>query len=288
MSVDLAYQRVQVRRLRPKVTIAANAIPRVPRAEANYAQDYTYTTLRDMFGSARAEWDIAETATVYAAVGARDGSERGLYGGITVTDAATGAATGNAIFVPRTDNNETAQVGARVRLVTEPVSHEINIGGSAIRQVNRNAFDFLAGPGFAGFATNLYDTPDAPIPASTFVGGDLDDPFPVARTRLGSFFASDTLSALGERVLFTGGVRLQRITVRSYSYSGGALANKYDEEAVTPVFGLVVKPAAGLSLFANRIEGLQQGPTAPVDATIVNPGEVFAPFTAVQYEIGAS
>lgn len=286
LSLDLAYQRVKVRRLRPKVTIATAVIPDVPRAAANYAQDYTYTTLRDVFGAVRAEWDFAQDATLYAAFGARDGSENGLYGGITVTDAVTGAATGNALLVPRTDNNETAQIGMRARMESRGISNEVNVGGSSVRQVNRNAFDFLYGPGFAGFAANLYDTPQVPIPASTFVGGDLEDPYPIARTRLSSLFVSDTLGVLSDRVLLTGGLRLQRIDVRSYSYAGGDLATRYDEDAATPVVGLVVKPTPGLSLFANRIEGLQQGPTAPLDAAVVNAGEVFAPYKAVQYEVG--
>ena len=284
--LDLAYQRVRVRRLRPKVTIASSTIPAVPDATRNYAQDYTYTTLRDVFGAVRGEWDIAENAMLYAAFGARDGSEDGIYGGITVTDALTGDATGNALFVPRTDDNQTAQAGARIRLEAGGITQEVNVGGSYIWQVNRNAFDFLAGPGFAGFATNLYDTPQQPIPSSTFVGGDLDDPFPISRTRLGSAFASDTLGFWDDRILLTAGLRLQRIVSRNYSYADGALSTAYREDAVTPVAGLVLKPVAGLSLFANRIEALQQGPTAPIDATIVNAGEVFAPFTSVQYEVG--
>lgn len=286
LSLDLAYQRIVVRRLRPKVTLATTTIPAVPRAAHNYAQTYTYTTLRDVFGAVRGEWEVADNATLYAAFGARDGAERGLYGGITVTNAVTGAATGNALFVPRTDNNEAAQVGARVRLASGGVSHEVNIGGSYSWQVNRNAFDFRSGPGFAGFPTNLYATPQVAIPPSTFVGGNLADPYPIARTRVSSVFASDTLGLFGDQVLVTGGLRLQRIARRGYSYFGGDLTTVYDADAVTPVVGIVVKPVAGLSLFANRIEGLQQGPTAPTDATIVNAGEVFAPFTSVQYEVG--
>ena len=154
-------------------------------------------------------------------------------------------------------------------------------------QVNRNAFDFLYGPGFAGFATNIYATPTAAIPASAFVGGDLDDPFPVSRTRLTSLFASDTIGFWNDRILLTGGLRLQAIRVKSYNYyNGGQLDSTYDENAVTPVVGLVVKPVDGVSLFANRIEGLQQGPTAPLDPSLTNAGEVFAPFKSTQYEVG--
>jgi len=85
----------------------------------------------------------------------------------------------------------------------------------------------------------------------------------------------------------TAGLRLQSINVKSYSYFGGELATEYDESAVTPVIGVVLKPFDGLSLYGNRIEALQQGPTAPLDPALVsNPGEVLAPRKSLQYEVG--
>lgn len=285
LSLDVAYQKITVRRLRPKVTVTS-FVPRVPDADANYAQDYTYSELRDVFGIGRLEWDVADNALFYAQIGARDGAEDGIYGGIRA-DAPDGTANGNALFVPRTDNNEAAQAGFRVKLAGGGVSHEINLGGNHVRQVNRNAYDFLYGPGFAGFQTNLYNTPDVPLPASSLVGGDLDNPFPIERVRLTSLFASETLGLFDDRLLITGGLRLQKIDVRGYDIADGRQNRRYDEDAVTPVVGIVAKPVAGLSIFANRIEALQQGPTAStIDPTIINPGEIFAPYRSVQYEVG--
>ena len=254
----------------------------MPRATANYAQPWSYTELEDLFGVARAEWDVADNVLLYAQAGARDGSEDGVYGGLTVTNA-DGTAIGSATLVPRTDNNEAAQAGVRTKLAFAGTTHEINAGVSHIRQVNRNAFDFLA-----GYATDLYNSPDVPLPASGFVGGDLDDPFPISRSRLTSLFVSDMIGLAGGRLLLTGGLRQQEIKVTGYNYyNGGQFDNRYSKSAVTPVLGLVVKPRPGLSLFANRIEGLQQGPVAPVDPQLSNPGEVFAPIKSVQYEAGA-
>lgn len=285
-SLDLGYQRVEVDGLRPKVTIGTPVVPRVPEAGANYAQPWTYTEMRDVFGVARVEVDLAEDAFFYVTAGARDGREEGIYGGITILDATTGAANGNALYVPRTDNNEAIETGIRITS-DGSVSHEINLGGSIAWQVNRNAFDFLYGPGFAGFATNLYAPTLAAIPASAFVGGDLDDPFPISRTRLWSMFVSDTVGLFDDRLLLTGGARLQSIQVKSYNaYNGGLLDTVYEERAVTPVIGIVAKPAEGVSLFANRIEALQQGPTAPTDPLLLNPGAVFAPIKSTQYEVG--
>jgi len=287
LSLDFAYQRVKVRGLRHKVTLGAGLtqVPDVPAADHNYSQPWTYTTLRDLFGMVKAEYDISDKAMVYASFGARDGSEDGIYGGITVNNAVTGADTGSALFVPRTDNNEAAQAGIRIKLDGAGMSHEVNLGGSALWQVNRNAYDFLGG--FAGFATNLYNTTPVPLPGTGFVGGDLDNPTPVSRNRLWSLFASDTIGFWDDRILFTAGLRLQTVNAKSYDYNTGALGIEYDENTISPVFGLVVKPVEGLSLFANRIQGLSQGPTSPNDPAIINPGVVFPPYKTTQYEGGA-
>lgn len=284
--LDLAYQEVRVDSLRPKVTIAG-FIPRVPDGEANYAQDYTFTELRDIFGTLSLEYDLGEDAMLYARAGARDGREDGIYGGITALDAATGAANGTALFVPRTDNNESIEAGFRGRFTLGGTSHELNAGGNINWQVNRNAYDFLYGPGFAGFATNLYDTPQLAIPASTLVGGDLDDPFPIAKNRLSSLFVSDTVGLFADKVLLTGGVRYQAIRTEGFSYFGGARTSIYDENRWTPVAGIVVKAAEGLSLYGNYIEALQQGPTAPIDPLLANSGDVLAPRVSEQFEVGA-
>jgi iron complex outermembrane receptor protein len=292
LSLDVAYQRFKVRNLRSKVTLGAGvtSIPDVPKADANYNQPWSYSTLRDIFGIARAEYDLSDNAMLYASFGARDGSEEGIYDSITLTDGTTGAATGSGLYVPRTDNNEAATAGIRVKLEGGGVSHEINLGGSSIWQVNRNAFDFLyPGPGFTPYATNLYSRPDVPLPGSVFVGGDLNDPFPISRTRLGSVFASDTLGFREGRILVTAGLRLQTMNLKGYSSVDGSLATKYDEDAVTPVFGLVLKPAETVSLYANRIQGLAQGPTAPVDVggtPVSNGNQIFPPYKTTQYEIG--
>ncbi|MFD2135435.1 TonB-dependent receptor plug domain-containing protein [Novosphingobium resinovorum] len=68
VSLDLAYQQVRVDNLRPKVTINSATMPRVPKADANYAQDYTYTKLRDLFGILNVEYDVSDEFMLYAKV----------------------------------------------------------------------------------------------------------------------------------------------------------------------------------------------------------------------------
>ncbi|OYX63916.1 MAG: TonB-dependent siderophore receptor [Sphingomonadales bacterium 32-64-17] len=292
LALDLAYQEVEVSHFRPKLRINSLPIPAVPDADTNFGQPWQYTKLRDISGQFRAEYDVAEDVMVYAAFGARDGSEEGVYSTPTLTDATTGDMTVSSSFIPRTDNNEAATAGLRARFETGGFSNEINIGGSMNWQVNRNAYEFYTA---STGVNNLYKPVELPRSTTvSFVGGDLDNPFPISRTELMSAFVSDTLGFWDDRVLLTAGLRLQEITTKSYSAFTTELTGEYSEDAWTPVVGLVVKPVDGLSLYANRIEALVPGSTAPVSGTdgngntvpVSNAGDVLSPFVSEQYEVG--
>ena len=291
---DIAYQRIEVDRLRPQVGLAASAVPDVPDADANYGQAFTNTDLESVFGIARLEYELADNAMFYITGGALESEERGTYASITVTDAATGAATGGASIIPAEQSNQALEAGLRAK-VGSAVTQEFNFGANMSWQEFRTAFDFRS-----GYATNLYDTPQVALPTTvSFASGNLDDPLPNSRSRLLSAFVSDTVGFWDDRVLVIGGLRIQEIEVRGFDINSGLETSRYEESAVTPVAGLVVKPVEGLSLFANRIEGLQQGQTAPtvmgIDPDnpsgpalpISNSGQVLQPFKSVQYEIGA-
>jgi iron complex outermembrane receptor protein len=287
--LDVAYQKVRVNRIRPKLTLPAaiTVIPKVPKADANYGQPYYFTDLRDVYGQFRAEYDLSDDAMVYAAFGARDGAEDGFYSTLSLLDATTGAASVSGSRIPRTDNNEAAQAGVRVKLAAGGITNEFNVGGSMNWLTNRNAFEFYA---ISSGTTNIYAPVAVPQPSRvTSRGGNLADPFPISRTRLTSTFASDTIGVWDDRILLTGGLRLQQIVVKSYSNVTALQTGEYRKDAITPVVGLVFKPIDHVSLYANRIEALVQGATAPAISgglNIVNVGEVLPPFRSTQYEVG--
>ncbi len=292
-ALSLNYQRLNQTYWRGQVGIGA-VIPRVPDADTNYSQPWSQILTKDYFGTFSLEYDLSDEAMLYAKVGARDGREDQTTASITVANPVTGAATGAGSYVPREDNNESATTGIRIKLAGGGISSEINAGVAVNWQVNRNAYDF----DFAGYATNLYDPVVAPRPApNQFVGGDLDDVFPISRNRLSSVFVSNTLGFWDDRILVTGGLRLQEIKTTSYSYADGARTGGYKESAATPVFGIVIKPVEGLSLYGNRIEGLIAGSTAPVGydddndpltapLPVVNAGAALSPVKSKQYEVG--
>jgi len=286
LSLDLALQRAKVQHMRPMVQLnGVTAVPDAPKASSNYGQDWNYTTLRDIFGILKFEYDISDDVMFYASAGARDSAERGVYQGFQVTNASTGAAFVTGSNIPRNDNNEAGQVGIRGKFSTGGITHEFNVGGSHSRYVNRNAFEF--GP-FGATPTslnNLYNPVQVVKPTfNAFVSGNLADPNPANRTRLTSFFVSDTIGAFDEKVELTLGLRRQQIFYRTFNINTNVQTSRYKESATTPVIGLVIRPSERFSIYANRIEGLVQSPNAP--AGVINPTEVFPPFKTKQYEVG--
>lgn len=294
---DFGYEDQRAFAPRPEVQLAATAaVPRVPGSTDNWAQNWTYTKLRDIYLINRYEVDIARDWSAYLSGGFRDGKESGEYSTVTITNGATGAGTQSRLFVPREDHNRSAQTGVRGKLKFDGITNELNLGGSINYTENRNSFAFAnyaaslrsaCGAAATSFCTNLYSPILVDKPANGTVGGNLDNPPPVSKTLFRSLFFSDTIGVLDDRILLTAGARRQFMRIDGYDRNTLARTTHYTAAKTTPVVGLTVRPTESLSFYANRIEGLAQGPTAPTNATTLNPGQVFPPFTSAQYEVGA-
>ena len=92
------------------------------------------------------------------------------------------------------------------------------------------------------------------------------------------------MSFAEDRVQLTLGVRRQQVISDTYNIKTGDRTSRYDESATTPAAAILVKVTDRVSVYANYIEGLSQGATAPM--TAANAGDVFAPYKTKQKEIG--
>lgn len=277
-TIDAGTQRQRIDQGRPVVFVSGPVVPDAPSATSNYAPGYSYSDLEDSFVQARTEFDILPLLTAYAAFGVRDMREDGDYTSPTVTDAA-GNGTIGRLTVPREDDNQSGQLGIRGEYATGALLHRFNAGAAALHTVNRNAFEFGATA-----ATNIYNPPVLGRPAATLVGGDFNSLPKVSETFQRSLYVSDTLAMYDDRFLLTLGLRAQEVHVMGFNRTTLRETSNYNDSAVTPVVGFVIKPTPILSFYANRIEGLAQGPTAP--STAVNSGAIFPPFKSTQYEFG--
>ncbi|MBF0865662.1 MAG: TonB-dependent siderophore receptor [Gluconobacter potus] len=286
ITMDIDYENQGVNGGRPAIFLgsAVTSVPRPAAPSHNFGQRWAYNNLNYVFGMLNIEHDLTKNVTLYGAFGALTSNEKGNYSSPTVTDPTTGAGTAGAMYVPYDQTNESTRAGVRAHFRTGPIRHEINAGGSGLWEDSAAAYAMT----LTSHATNIYNTPQFATPAETYAGGVVNDPQTIDRTRLYSLFFSDTMSFFHDRVALTGGFRYQNMLINGYAYSKtgqGAMSSHYDQDAITPVVGLVIHPTRRTSLYFNRIEGLSQGPTAT--GNVVNLGEIFPPYKSTQYEVGA-
>jgi iron complex outermembrane receptor protein len=283
LSADAGYQDHQLDKARPSLNLGAGLpVPAAPASDANWAQPWTKSNERDTFGTLRGEMDLTPGVEAWAAFGARSGDESNVLALATTTNAA-GDASMYRFDNVRKDSVRTGELGVRGELRTGALKHTLSASATGFSQESRNAYGMSA---FSGFATNLYRPVDVSAPPATFfTGGDMANPLVTHKAKLSSFAVADTMSFADGRVLLTAGARRQRIKDYGYDYNTGVENARYDQGKVTPVGALVYKPLKNLSLYANYAEALQQGPVAS-GTNIDNVGEVFAPYTSRQKEVG--
>ncbi|WP_458094270.1 TonB-dependent receptor [Roseomonas sp. WA12] len=278
-SIDAIYQRDDTDNFRPQLTFSPT-IPFIPSAPDSRSNWYPGTRLRqqDSTITTRLEYDVAEWMTAYAAIGYRDGWNeqtfpdsriRGIganqFGDFTLTNA----------FYDSYTETVSGTVGANFRFNTFGVGHTLNIGYSGLQQEAGNAYVTSS----VTVPSNIYRP--APLPPVT---APRNDPRRASLTEFSSVALADTLSFFGDRVLLTGGVRFQSVSLNSYDTATQARTTRYDADATSPLAGIVVKPWQNVSLYANYAQGLSRGQI--VGAGYRNVGEVLAPFKSEQYEAG--
>nr|WP_244888331.1 TonB-dependent receptor [Janthinobacterium agaricidamnosum] len=288
VSADVGYQNFDLDAPRPSVgTSGVSVIPAAPDASRNFAQPWSYSKERDIFGTVRGEYDLSKDVTAWAAYGQRDTRESNSLAQPSLT-----SANGDARFY-RFDNQRkqsirTGELGIRGKLQTGTVKHTLVASWSGHWNEAKNAY---AISNFAGIATNIYAPVDAapPLP-NAVVGGDMGDPRITQKTILSSYALADTLAFLDDSLLVTVGARRQQIKDASYAYGTAIQNSSYDQSATTPVAGVVFKVDNSVSLYANYIEALVKGGVAggkgPDGKPVSNLGEVFSPYKSKQKEVG--
>jgi len=291
LSSDFVYQKQRINGGRNSVFLGtATHVPDAPSADTNYAPSWSSTSLEDTLGMLRAEYDLNDNWTAYAAGGAKHTREMGRYSSVTLTDNSGNALTSRSTIAHEEDNRS-LMGGLNGSFQSGPVSHRLNFGLAGIWTQARNAYVFNASS--TATRTNIYDPvtgapPTLNNPRNT-PGTDFSDPTITGKTFVRSAAVSDTLGFFDDRLLVTLGARRQQMVVQAYNYMSGTRTSNYDKSITTPVYGLVFKPWQHVSFYANRIEGLAQGPTSPVNSgnrTIIGGGQAFAPARSRQIEAG--
>ncbi|OZI35397.1 TonB-dependent siderophore receptor [Bordetella genomosp. 1] len=278
-SLDAYSQRENVDNFRAQTGFAPG-IPYLPSAPSGHRAIYDGADLLvfDSVVASRLEYDLTDNLMVYAAAGYRyGGSEQDFPSARTINglDQHGNFRVTNAWY-DAYSRNKTGEIGARAKFDTFGVKHTLSVSGSLLK-MEAGSF-FLSAPASSAQNSNIYD----PV-RLTPMTGDRSTPTKNSETELSSLALTDTLSFANDRILLTGGLRHQNVKLENFN-AAGSVTSKYDESAVSPLAGIVLKPWENVALYGNFTSGLSRGGTAP--ATAANAGEVFAPYKSKQYEAG--
>ena len=289
LSGDIGYQNHRLSQTRTNVSLSGlTSVPRAPDASTNWAQPGSYSNERDTFGSVRGEYDINDKVTAWFAAGARSGTEANSLGNLTVTGA---NGTGSTYRFDNTGKEDirTGELGVRAKVATGPVRHNLVASLAYFGSERKNAFTYDFGN---QQSTNLDNPVLTTLPAfggSAVSGGVLSNPLRTNKKDLSSFALGDTLGFLDDTLLLTLGARYQQIKTYDYAYADGARTGAYDASRTSPAAGVVFKLRPDVSLYANYVEQLSPGETAPASSASVpvsNAGQTLAPYVAKQKEVG--
>ncbi|HRQ81577.1 MAG TPA: TonB-dependent receptor, partial [Azospirillaceae bacterium] len=250
------------------------ALPKAPDPSTLLGQKWSTLDQRKTRFVSRAEWDFADDWTLTVAAGQLDLEERYQFvnpyilnaAGDTLQDVYTGGGL---------TRNRTVEAAVRGRFDTGAVKHTVAAGASWTEQRFGSVFIDMT-----DLRSNLYRPTYYAKPAFPA----LSIPTKTSLTVNRSLFVADEASLFDDRLIITAGLRKTVIETGSYSASTGAKTASYRGDAVTPAVGVAVKPLRNVTVYANYMEALESGGTAP--NTAVNRGETLAPMISKQVEAG--
>jgi iron complex outermembrane receptor protein len=275
-SLDAIVQRDDTDDFRPQISLNGGllAIPSPPDARSNW---FPGTTLvqKDSTIATRIEYDLTDSLMAYAGIGYRDGTNDQVFPGASAVNAVGDFTVGNNYY-DSYSKVASANAGLRWKFDTAGVGHTLTAALTEMRQEGGYAYiTGNAGP------SNIYNP--VPLPSITV---PRTSPNKNVETTLSSFAIADTMSFMNDRLLITLGARNQNVKEDNFSVVTGALTGTYNENAVSPLAGIVFKPMDNVSIYGNYTEGLSKGENVRTDNNYTNGGESLAPYKSEQYEAG--
>lgn len=277
LSADLYESEDRVRGQNRGINLASGvAVPKPPKSDTLLNPDWAYVQTKDHGAIVRGEYDLTDDLMAYAAFGTSE--TRYVYSGTmlaTVFNEAGDFKTSMGQLKMELEKTS-GEAGLKGNFQTAAIKHQWSINATHYGDTQKD-YGRRQVPG-ADWITNIYNPVWGPA---------ADKSFPYiahSETRLTSYGVADTLSVLEDQVQLTLGVRRQQVLTDTFSVSTGARTGRYDEAATTPAAALLVKLSDNVSVYANYIEGLSKGATAPM--TAANAGDVFAPYKSKQKEVG--
>jgi iron complex outermembrane receptor protein len=252
-------------------------IPKPPKAGTLLNPDWASVETQDKGVILRGEYDLNDYVMAYGAVGTSKTNYK--YNGALSSALVNQAGDFTTIMGQLKFEIEktSAEVGLRGHFDTFGINHQWSVNATQYSDKEKD-WGRRSVPG-ANWTTNIYRPvwgPEAPEAWPLIIHTEND---------LKSYGLADTMSLFDDRLQITAGVRRQEVVTDTFSVVTGARNRpNYDTHATSPAGAILFKLTDNLSLYANYIEGLSKGASAPVSAA--NAGDVFAPFKSKQKEVG--
>jgi iron complex outermembrane recepter protein len=253
---------------------AGFTIPDAPSGRINTGNPFEYLDSSYNMATGRLEYDILDNTTIYAAAGV---SRYVSFG-----------------YNPQEIISYSGETGIRSEFETGDIGHKLNIAAQ-IAFTENNRAHIVPTPGGLGFptniTTNIYNPvyiPGSLINTSGFPrSGDLHRFSELVST---SISIADTMSFFDDTFELTLGGRFQTMRLQAFNQRPGNAAFPvgernylYDESRFSPAVAVNFRATDDLSIYANYVEALTEGPIAPSGTNI---GQIFPPFVNRQKEVG--
>ena len=225
---------------------------------------------------AHVDYALNSDISVFASVGFRKHDYSGWVNGTHVHNIQpNGTAQVRGVAQRGYEKSISTEAGSRFNFDTGPVQHEVALQISQLK-LESGSLSNVTGM----VATNIYAPTTPPLPA--LPTGSLPK---TSDTTLSSLALVDTMSLMDDTIRLTLGLRQQAIKQTNYSTTG-TVTGDYDEKAVTPAVGLVIKPwGKDISLYASYVEGLSQGGSVKKINGYAQ-DQTFKPYKTKQKELG--
>lgn len=224
---------------------------------------------------AHVEYSPSAALSLYASIGVRKHDYDGFINGTHVRSInASGSSTSTVTVASRGyDDAVSSEAGLRWNFSSANVTHEL------VLQATQLDMESGAQSATSSFTTNMHQPVYHAMPATPATAPK------TAENTLSSLALVDSLSMLDDKLRLTLGARHQSVKTSNYNASTGALSASYDKSALTPAVALLIKPwGAGLSLYANYVQGLSKGDSISTPTYARN--HTFAPYKTEQKELG--
>jgi iron complex outermembrane receptor protein len=276
VSLDLGTSEQHMGGARSNFYVTSPTLPAAPDGRTNVWPAWTYQDKEHLFGVLRGEYDLTNDLTATLAYG-QAGSHRRMIESFSILTDTSGTINAFANGLHERQKRESAEASLRWKVKTGDVKHQVVLAASHFGSDIKNFQPTIN----YGFTTNLYN----PVNAASPGGNLLDQPLvQLSKTKMDSVALTDTLGLFNDRLLLTLGLRHQKIDADSFNYATGVFETGYKRTKTTPAVAAVFRQTDTISLYANYVEALSQGATAP--STAVNANQVFPPFVSKQGEVG--